>query len=325
MLRTSIVTDPADGRIPPVNAEGQKRAQERAAARQGIGPFDSAQNARPLRALHLLGARGSAAPADRLQLEPADLCSRPSDVRLIPEMMPAARVVPLDGRAHARRRHPRLRGDSRGRWEGDTMVIETTNFSDRTAFRGSSEHLKVTERLTLDRRRRPSATSSRSRIRTRGTRPWSGEYPMTRIDEPIYEYACHEGNYGMPNILKAQRAVEAQERAKAAADQQLVALGRSRDASQLARIEPVHLARLARVQYEIARTAGTQVAQHWLRRRSDRSGRGRQGVAAAEARRRPWAREPVPRRSVSRSASSRPAHHDMTSSPARGILRCVRR
>jgi hypothetical protein len=94
------------------------------------------------------------------------------------------------------------------------MVIETTNFSDRTAFRGSSEHLKVTERLTL-----VDARTIRYQFTVEDPhtwdRPWTGEYPITRLDEPIYEYACHEGNYGMPNILKAQRAVEAQERAKA--------------------------------------------------------------------------------------------------------------
>ena len=95
------------------------------------------------------------------------------------------------------------------------MVVETTNFTDRTAFRGSSEHLKVTERFTL-----VDAKTIRYQFTVEDPhtwdRPWSGEYPMTRIDEPIYEYACHEGNYGMPNILKAQRAVEAQERAKSA-------------------------------------------------------------------------------------------------------------
>jgi len=130
--------------------------------------------------------------------------------------MPVARVVPLDGRAHVSAAIRSIRGDSRGWWDGDTMVVETTNFGDRTAFRGSSEYLKVTERFTL-----VDANTIRYQFTVDDPhtwdRPWSGEYPMTRIAEPIYEYACHEGNYGMPNILKAQRAVEAQERAKAAA------------------------------------------------------------------------------------------------------------
>ena len=128
-------------------------------------------------------------------------------------MMPAARVVSLDGRAHVGAALRSLHGDSRGWWDGDTMVVETTNFTDRTAFRGSSEHLKVTERLTL-----VDANTIRYQFTVEDPhtwdRPWSGEYPITRINEAIYEYACHEGNYGMPNILKAQRAVEAQERAK---------------------------------------------------------------------------------------------------------------
>ena len=93
------------------------------------------------------------------------------------------------------------------RWEGDTLAIETTNFTDRTAFRGSSEYLKVTERLTFI-----DADTIRYHFTIEDPHTWdttwTGEYPMKRTNFPMYEYACHEGNYGMANILRAQRLEE---------------------------------------------------------------------------------------------------------------------
>jgi hypothetical protein len=210
-LRTSIVSEP-DGRIPPVNAEGRKRAEERAAARKKIDVMASAQN-RGISERCIYWAHEGPPLMPTGYNSNLQIYQSPSEFVVIPEMMPAARVVPVNGRAHVSAALRSLHGDSRGRWEGDTMVIETTNFTDRTAFRGSSEHMKVTERFTL-----VDANTIRYQFTVEDPhtwdRPWSGEYPMTRIAEPIYEYACHEGNYGMPNILKAQRAVEAQERAK---------------------------------------------------------------------------------------------------------------
>jgi hypothetical protein len=211
-LRTSIVVDPADGRIPPVNAEGKKRADERAAARRRVDAFASAQTRGISERCIYWNHQGPPLMPTGYNSN-LQIYQSPSEFVVIPEMMPSARVVPLDGRAHVSAALRTLHGDSRGRWEGDTMVVETTNFTDRTAFRGSSEHLKVTERFTL-----VDARTIRYQFTVEDPhtwdRPWSGEYPMTRIAEPIYEYACHEGNYGLPNILKAQRAVEAQERAK---------------------------------------------------------------------------------------------------------------
>jgi hypothetical protein len=99
------------------------------------------------------------------------------------------------------------RGDSRGHWDGDTMVIETSRFSEKTAWRGASDHLSVVERLTMT-----SPTTIRYAFTVEDpatwTRPWSGEYEMTRIDGPLFEYACHEGNYGLPSILKGARLAE---------------------------------------------------------------------------------------------------------------------
>jgi hypothetical protein len=210
-LRTSIVTEP-DGKIPPVNAEGRKRAEERAAARKKVDIMASAQNRGISERCIYWNHEGPPLMPTGYNSN-LQIYQSPGDFVVIPEMMPAARVVPLDGRAHASAAIRTLHGDSRGRWDGDTMVIETTNFTDRTAFRGSSEHLKVTERFTY-----VDANTIRYQFTVEDPhtwdRPWSGEYPITRIKEPIYEYACHEGNYGMPNILRAQRNVEAQERAK---------------------------------------------------------------------------------------------------------------
>jgi hypothetical protein len=211
-LRTSIVVDPADGRIPPLNEEGRKRNADRAAARRLVGQYDSAQ-ARGLSERCIYWAHEGPPLMPTGYNSNLQIFQAPGEFVVIPEMMPVARVVPLDGRPHIGSAIHNLRGDSRGWWEGDTMVIQTTNFTDRTAFRQSSEHLKVTERFTM---------TDADTIRYQFTvddphtwdRPWSGEYPMKRTNDGIYEYACHEGNYGMPNILRAQRMEEEKAHAK---------------------------------------------------------------------------------------------------------------
>ena len=206
MLRTSIITDPADGRIPPPNAEGQKRAQARAEARKSVGPFDSAQ-ARSLSERCIYWAHEGPPILPTGYNSNVLIVQSPGQFVLQPEMMPVARAVPLDGRQKLASGIRGYRGDSRGRWEGDTMVIETTNYSEKTAWRGSSEHLKVIERLTMT-----SSNNIRYQFTIEDaatwTRPWSGEYEMTRIDGPLFEYACHEGNYQLPSILKGARRTE---------------------------------------------------------------------------------------------------------------------
>jgi hypothetical protein len=210
-LRTSIVVDPADGKVPPMNQEGRQRGEEKAAARRLIGPYDSAQS-RGLSERCIYWAHEGPPLLPTGYNSNLLIVQEPGSFVIMPEMMPVARVVPLDGRPHVGAAIRNLRGDSRGRWEGDTMVIETTNFTDRTAFRGSSEHLKVTERLTL-----VDADTIRYQFTVEDPHTWDvawkGEYPMKRSNEPIYEYACHEGNYGMANILRAQRLAEAQAKA----------------------------------------------------------------------------------------------------------------
>jgi hypothetical protein len=211
-LRTSIVSTP-DGRMPPVNAEGRKRAEARAAARRGVGQYDSAQT-RGLSERCIYWAHEGPPLLPTGYNNNLQIVQSPGEFVIIPEMMPVARVAPLDGRPHLNPAIRNIRGDSRARWDGDTLVIETTNFTDRTAFRGSSEHLKVTERLTY-----VDADTIRYQFTIEDShtwdQPWTGEYPIKRTSYPMYEYACHEGNYGMANILRAQRAEE--ERARKAA------------------------------------------------------------------------------------------------------------
>ena len=120
-------------------------------------------------------------------------------------MIHETRIVPLDGRPHASVRQ--WLGDSRGRWEGTTLVVDTTNFSEKTNFRGSTTGLHLIERLT-----RVDADTLNYEVTvedpTTFTRPWTIAFPMTRSPEPIYEYACHEGNEGMVGILSGHRADE---------------------------------------------------------------------------------------------------------------------
>jgi hypothetical protein len=206
MLRTSIVTDPADGRIPPMTAEGQQRVQARAAARRGIGQFDSAQ-ARSLSERCIYWAHEGPPILPTGYNSNVRIVQAPNTFVLQHEMMPVARIIPLDGRPKLSPVLRAYRGDSRGHWEGDTMVVETTNYSEKTAWRNSSENLKVTERLTMT---APDTIHYEFTVEdpSTWTRPWSGDYEMTRIAGPIIEYACHEGNYQLPSILKGARLAE---------------------------------------------------------------------------------------------------------------------
>ena len=127
-------------------------------------------------------------------------------VIILVEMVHDVRVIRMGGEHAPKHLRPWM-GDSIGRWEGDTLVVETTNFHPLQVFRGASENLKVTERFT---RTGPETILYKFTIDdpTTFTRPWSGEVPFTRTNELIYEYACHEGNYALSNILSGERARE---------------------------------------------------------------------------------------------------------------------
>ena len=131
----------------------------------------------------------------------------PEHVVILIEMIHDARLIPLATRPHLPKNVQQWLGDSLGRWEGKTLVVDTTNFTDKTNFRGSGEHLRVTERFT-----RVDEGTLLYQFTVDDpqsfTRPWSGEIPMKKVDGPIFEYACHEGNSSMENILRAARAEE---------------------------------------------------------------------------------------------------------------------
>jgi hypothetical protein len=136
----------------------------------------------------------------------------PSHVILFIEMIHDARIVPIN-KPHAPPAIRKWMGDSVGRWEGDTFVIETTNFTNKTRFRGSSDRMKVTERLT---RISENEILYQFTIEdpTTWTRPWSGEYTWLKTDEQIFEYACHEHNYSLQGILAGERLLDREAAAK---------------------------------------------------------------------------------------------------------------
>ena len=203
--RSSLIIDPPDGRIPPLNASGQAAAAARAEARRGRGPADGPEDRSLAERCLLFNAGPPLLPGpynNNLRI-----VQTRDYVVIANEMIHDVRIVPLDGRPHLAAGMRRWQGDPRGHWDGDTLVVETTNFSDRTSFRGSDTHLRLVERFrrvdakTLDYQFTVDDASVFSR-------PWTVSLPMTTSDGPIYEYACHEGNYAMTGILRGARAQE---------------------------------------------------------------------------------------------------------------------
>ena len=215
--RTSVVFEPRNGRLPPLTAEGQQRQAARVAAAARRDAADSAQS-------RTLAERciswGNVGPP---MLPPTynanfQILQGTDQIVLLHEMMHDTRLIYMDGRPHAAKNVRYLAGDARGRWEGDTLVVDTTNFTNETNFRGSpqttrqdiyaSDALHVVERFTLTDKDTITYRFTVNDPKT-WTGPWSGELMLRRWDGPIYEYACHEGNYGLANILRAARVAEA--------------------------------------------------------------------------------------------------------------------
>lgn len=202
--RTSLVVDPLDGKIPPLTAEGKKRADARTLIRNrpAYGPEDRNLWERCILAVNAGPPMTPSAYNNNVQI-----FQTPTQVVILNEMINDARVVPLDGRPHLPSHIRQWRGDSRGRWEGNTLVVDTSNFNDEPNFRGATSALHVIERFT---RAGPEMLVYEFTVSDPNTwtRPWSAAIPMTRTAGPIYEYACHEGNYGMLNMLAGARAAE---------------------------------------------------------------------------------------------------------------------
>ncbi|HWV94779.1 MAG TPA: hypothetical protein VNZ24_10690, partial [Vicinamibacterales bacterium] len=208
--RTSKVIDPPDGRVPPLTPDAQKREAARAVALKGRGSADSWTD----RSLgdrcivsrggwpHVIVNAGSYGNIVRI-------IQSPGFVVITHEMIHETRIIPVDGRPHVSQGIRQYLGDPRGHWEGDTLVVEVTNFSDKTDFRGSRETLRLVERFS-----RVDANSINYTVTiddsSTFTKPWTIGVPLQSDNEQteIFEYACHEGNYAMRNILSGARADE---------------------------------------------------------------------------------------------------------------------
>jgi hypothetical protein len=220
--RTSLIVDPPDGRIPPLTPEAQKRASgprarpvtERVVLGAVVdGPEDVGLSERCI-----LGFSSGPPILSNAYNNNLQIVQTPASVVIHTEMIHEARIVPLDGRRHLPATLRQWLGDSRGRWEGDTLVVETTNFTDKSAFSGSivarggsTAGLNLVERFSLVAEDTLMYEFTVSDPAT-WTRPWTVQLPMTRSTENIYEYACHEGNYAMPNMLKGARAAEQEQK-----------------------------------------------------------------------------------------------------------------
>ena len=214
--RTSIVFDPPNGRLPELSPEGKIQAAAKAEAARRRASADSAQDRSLAERCITWGNEGppmlgSTYNANMQIVQTSNL------LVIAHEIGHANRMIPLDGHPHLSPSVHQLGGDSRGHWEGDTLVVDSTNFNDQTNFRGppsqarqdifSDANLHVVERFTLT---SPNTIIYRFTVTdpTVWTKPWSGELLMNRTKGPIYEYACHEGNYGLANILAGARAAE---------------------------------------------------------------------------------------------------------------------
>jgi hypothetical protein len=222
--RTSIVIDPPDGKVPAVTAKARERMGSRAAALrptsdqtesndpglEPAGAYDDPER-RPLGERCLLGFGSTSGPPilpNYFYNNLHQIVQTPEHVLILTEMVHDARVV----RMNAPHLPPAIRkwmGDSIGRWEGDTLVVDTTNFSDRTRFRGATERLHIVERFS-----RVDAHTIKYRFTiedpdTWGA-PWTGEYTWPATEDRLFEYACHEGNYALGNILRGARLRESE-------------------------------------------------------------------------------------------------------------------
>ena len=203
--RTALIVDPPDGRIPAFTPEAGRRQAAAAEARKLRGPADNPEDRN-------LWERCIARGVPTVMLPQVyngnyRIVQTEDHVMILAEMIHDARIIPIDGRGHAPAPLRFWLGDSVGRWEGDTLVVETKSFNDTISYRGSGGRLRLVERF---RRTGPDILLYQVTIDDPATfvRPWTVELPARRGDGDIYEYACHEANYGLEGILRGHRAEE---------------------------------------------------------------------------------------------------------------------
>ena len=198
----SLVVDPPDGRVPALVPAAQKRIADRR------GRFDNPEE-RPLAERCILGFNSGPPMVPSAYNNNVQIVQTRDRVLILNEMIHSARIVDLTRREHMPQAIRFLTGDSIGRWEGDTLVVDTTNFSLEGGFRGATTKLHLVERFT-----RESPDTLRYEFTVDDpetwTRPWSASIPMTRTDERMFEYACHEGNYALTGVLQGARYQEKQ-------------------------------------------------------------------------------------------------------------------
>ncbi len=203
--RTSLIVDPPDGKIPELTPEGRKRQAKAGKGFLGIDPAGPEDLSNGVRCI-TWGVPYILAGYNSLY----QIVQTPDHVVILQEIIHDARIIPMDGRPHLPESVRQWNGDPRGRWDGETLVVETTNFSPKSHFQGAAENLHLVERFT-----RVDAGTIRYQIEvsdpTTFARPWTIEIPLKSSSDPIFEYACHEGNLAMEGILSGARAKERNE------------------------------------------------------------------------------------------------------------------
>ena len=205
-LRTSMITDPADGRLPAMTPQGVKRVADAVEYRKRVGRWDMAEsNDLDDRCLIMAGAGPPMMNSG--YNSNYRIVQSPGYVMILVEIIHDVRIIPIDSRPHISPKIRQWMGDARGHWEGETLVVETTNFNGKNPYRGSGENMRVTERFT---RVAENGIRYTFTVEDESTwaRPWTAELPMTKTVGPLFEHACHEGNYGLYNTLAGARLEE---------------------------------------------------------------------------------------------------------------------
>ena len=204
-LRTSLIIDPPNGRLPELTEAGQARASIARGSFTVEFPESYTDLSSYDRCIQGFNAGPPITPGGYNQN--VQIFQTPDHLVMLTEMVHTARIIPLDGQPHVGDRVQQWSGDSRGRWEGDTLVVETRNFAEKRAWRGSTDNMTLVERF-----RRLDADTLEYEFTVTDLdnwkAPWTVNLPMVKSELPVFEYACHEGNYAMPNILGGARALE---------------------------------------------------------------------------------------------------------------------
>jgi hypothetical protein len=207
--RTSLIIDPPDGRVPPPTEEA--RALTAAIVKRGFDRYDTVKD-RPLAERCIVGFGSTSGPPMMpvLYNNTYQIVQNKDTIMILVEMVHDVRVIRMYG-THKPAEIKQWLGDSIGHWEGDTLVVDTTNFTDQTRFAGSGESLHVIERFQ---RVGPDSILYRATVDDPHTftTQWTVEFPFVASPGPIFEYACHEGNYAMPDILGGARRLETEKR-----------------------------------------------------------------------------------------------------------------